>query len=116
MAILPWRRRRERAERAQLEDLNRLMSYGGAVGFVEGPPDPDSVCPAWEHYGLYDPKMYGWSYVREMGISTGGALWRTVGLLGRCGRSMRVARWGGPVCGGVPTCELCGGDGVLFRG
>ena len=94
MAILPWRRRRERAEQAKLDELNRLMSYGGTVSFVEGPPYPDQACPSWENYRLYDPKMYGWSYVREMGISTGGALWRTVGLLGRCGRSMRVAKWG----------------------
>ena len=95
MAILPWRRRRERAEQAKLDELNRLMSDRGTVSFVEGPPDHDSVCPTWEHHGLYDPKMYGWSYVKEMGISTGGALWRTVGLLGRCGRSMRVVNWGG---------------------
>ena len=29
MAILPWRRKRQLAEQAKLDELNRLMSYGG---------------------------------------------------------------------------------------
>ena len=49
MAVLPWRRRRQLAEQAKLDELNRLMSYGGTVSLVEGPPYPDQACPSWEN-------------------------------------------------------------------
>ena len=37
MTVLPWRRRRQLVEQAKLDELNRLMSYGGTVSFVGGP-------------------------------------------------------------------------------
>ena len=94
MAILPWRRRRERAEQAKLDELNRLMSYGGTVSFVEGPPYPDQACPSWENYRLYDLKSRGGLLITEMSIATADALPRTVELVLRCGRGARVAKWG----------------------
>jgi hypothetical protein len=94
MALMPWRRRRQLAEQAKLDELNRLMSDRGAVSFVEGPPYPDQACPSWENYRLYDPTSRGGSMATEMGIATAGALWRTGDLLHRCTRSARVAKWG----------------------
>ena len=92
MAILPWRRKRERAERAQLEDLNRLMSYGGTVGFVEGPPYPVPLLPSWERSPLSTSTHGGWFMAREFGHNV--ELSRTAVLLRRYGRGARVAKWG----------------------
>ena len=94
MAILPWRRRRQLAEQAKLDELNRLMSDRGAVSFVEGPPYPDQACPSWENYRLYDPKSRGGLLITEMSIATADALPRTVELVLRCSRGARVAKWG----------------------
>ena len=92
MAILPWRRKRERAERAQLEDLNRLMSYGGTVDFVEGPPYPVPLLPSWERSPLGASTHGAWFMAREIGHNV--ELSRTAVLLRRYGRGARVAKWG----------------------
>ena len=92
MAILPWRRRRERAEQAKLDELNRLMSYGGTVDFVEGPPYPVPLLPSWERSPLSTSTHGAWFMAREIDLNV--ELSRTAVLLRRYGRGARVAKWG----------------------
>ena len=92
MAILPWRRRRERAEQAKLDELNRLMSYGGTVSFVGGPPYPVPLLPSWERSPLGASTSSAWFMAREIDLNV--ELSRTAVLVRRCGRGARVAKWG----------------------
>lgn len=92
MAILPWRRKRERAEQAKLDELNRLMSYGGTVDFVEGPPYPVPLLPSWERSPLSTSTHGAWFMAREIDLNV--ELSRTAVLLRRYGRGARVAKWG----------------------
>ena len=92
MAILPWRRRRQLAEQAKLDELNRLMSYGGTVDFVEGPPYPVPLLPSWERSPLGASTSSAWFMAREIGHNV--ELSRTAVLLRRYGRGARVAKWG----------------------
>ena len=94
MALTPWRRRRERAERAQLEDLNRLMSDRGAVSFVEGPPYSVFIPSLWEGIARRTSTIGGSSVSGMMRYTVGDNFPRTVGLLERCGHDAQIAKWG----------------------
>ena len=94
MAILPWRRRRERAERAQLEDLNRLMSDRGVVSFVEGPPYSVFIPSLWESIVRRTSAIGGRSVSGMMRYTVGDIFPRTIDLLECCGHDAQIVKWG----------------------
>lgn len=94
MALTPWRRRRERAERTQLEDLNRLMSDRGAVSFAEGPPYSVFIHSLWEGIARRTSAIGGRSVSSMMRHTVGDKFPRTVDLLEHCGHDAQIVKWG----------------------
>ena len=94
MAILPWRRKRQLAEQAKLDELNRLMSYGGTVSFVEGPPYPAPVHCPWSSPHLGASEVTGKVIADRLRLAVSGTMPKAVNLLERCGHDAQIVKWG----------------------
>ena len=94
MAILPWRRKRERAEQAKLDELNRLMSDRGTVSFVERLPYPAPVHCPWSSPHLGASEVTGKVIADQLRLAVSGTMPKAVNLLERCGHDAQIVKWG----------------------
>ena len=94
MAILPWRRKRQLAEQAKLDELNRLMSDRGTVSFVERLPYPAPVHCPWSSPHLGASKITGKVIADQLRLAVSGTMPKAANLLERCGHDAQIVKWG----------------------
>ena len=82
------------AEQAKLDELNRLMSYGGTVSFVERLPYPAPVHCPWGSPHLGASEITGKVIADRLRMAVIGTLPKAVNLLERCGHDAQIVKWG----------------------